>query len=397
MLKIFGVLLGIILFSPLPGMANFQNIAPQPTAPQSTVRFLTLNVMQDSLNPAFPRDTRFSSVVSLINSMATQGKSIHGLLLQELSGGIYDNPPTTDSGADLAGKLAAAGFPQGYYTAPMAGWLATPPSPPETYFVWKVGILSPYTFGATQSTRLDPPLENYTSRWSGYPQPPMEFDGRSNVVMAELKIPGFGKTDVYSVHVYEPTTVAEKIIQIQNLMTLVNSLDAINHPRATIIGGDMNFAQSAGIKDIYQIFLNNGFIDSYAAVNADPGYTVGSSANPLSQGGDPARIDYVFVKGKNLKITSSKVVFNGINGDFVSDHFGVLTEIRAVSMPGGVLLLCLGLLAMQDWTENLSKIKSFLASENSSAEPGRLCLFFGTTPQWRPLFSAAGRKASWCP
>ena len=348
MLKIFGVLLSIILFSPLPGEADFQNISPQPTAPQSTVRFLTLNVMQDSLNPAYSRDTRFNSIVSLASTMAAQGKSIHGFLLQELSGGINVNPPTTDTGADLAGKLAAAGLPQGYYTAPMAGWQLDnpPPNPPTTYFVWKVGILSPYTFGAHQSTRLDPPGENYTSRWTGYPIPPMEFDGRSNVVMAEFNIPGFGKTDVYSVHVYDPTTLAEKIIQIQNLMTFVNSLDAINHPRATIIGGDMNFAQSAGTKDIYQIFLNNGFIDSYAAVNADPGYTVGSSANPLSQGGDPARIDYVFVKGKNLKITSSKVVFNGINGDFVSDHFGVLTEIRAVSMPGGVLLLCLGLLAM---------------------------------------------------
>ena len=38
--------------------------------------------------------------------------------------------------------------------------------------------------------------------------------------------------------------------------------------------------------------------------------------------------------------------FEGINRDFMSDHFGVLTEIRAVSMPGGVLFLCLGLLAM---------------------------------------------------
>ena len=40
-------------------------------------------------------------------------------------------------------------------------------------------------------------------------------------------------------------------------------------------------------------------------------------------------------------------VLDRINGDFVSDHYGVLTEIRAVSsMPGGLLLLCLGLLAM---------------------------------------------------
>jgi endonuclease/exonuclease/phosphatase family metal-dependent hydrolase len=349
MFRILAVLLGVILCSPLPGKADFQNISPQPTAPQSTVRFLTLNVMENSLNPAYSRDTRFNSIVSLGSSMAAQGKPITGFLLQELSGGIQGNgtdPPTTDSGADFARKFAAAGFPQGYYTAPMAGWQTD--NPPTTYFVWKVGILSPYTFQATQATKLDPPGENYTSRWTGYPQPPMEFAGRSNVVMAEFNIPGFGKTDVYSVHVYDPTTIAEKNTQIQNLMSFVNSLDAINHPRATIIGGDMNFALSSSTQGIYQLFLNNGFIDSYPAVNADPGNTfVGNPPDPLGPPNtDPARIDYLFVRGTNLQITSSEVVFDGVNGAFVSDHFGVLTEISAVPIPGSLLLLGLGLLAM---------------------------------------------------
>ena len=348
MLRILAVLLGIILFSPLPAKADFQNISPQPTAPQSTVRFLTLNVMENSLNQAYSRDTRFNSIVSLASTMAAQGKPITGFLLQELSGGIIGNgtdPPTTDSGADLAAKFAAAGLPQGYYTAPMAGW-QYPPAPP--LFVWKVGILSPYTFGAHQSTRLDPPGENYTSLWPGYPVPPTEIDGRSNVVMAEFNIPGFGKTDVYSVHIYDPATLDQKKIQIQNLMSFVNSLDAINHPRATIIGGDMNFALSLDTADIYQLFLNNGFIDSYPAVNADPGNTfVGNPPDPLGPPAtDPSRIDYLFVRGTDLRITSSEVVFNGSNGDYVSDHFGVLTEISSVPIPGSLLLLGLGLLAM---------------------------------------------------
>ena len=35
----------------------------------------------------------------------------------------------------------------------------------------------------------------------------------------------------------------------------------------------MNFAVSPDTQSIYQIFLNNGFIDSYPAVNHNPGYT----------------------------------------------------------------------------------------------------------------------------
>lgn len=328
MVSLVALILGIVLVIPGPGLANFENPADPLTGSQSTIRFLTLNVMQLGVTQdgsVVPRADRFANIVNYLDTQPP----VHALALQELSGGTFDVPSTTiDSGADLAGML---GGKYGYYTESSFGY--------APFFNLKVGVMPRYIMTFTDSRKLDPPGENY-STWPGYP--PSEFDGRANAVMCGLDIPGFGLVNLYSVHVYD-TTLEQKEIQINNLLTFIQDVDQAHPARASIVGGDMNFSPAASA---YSIFITNGFTDSYAAVNADPGYTYGVAGDPYATSDTPTRIDFIFVKGDDIQITTSQVVFDGVNGAFVSDHFGVLTEIRAVPVPASLLLLGSALIAL---------------------------------------------------
>ena len=52
---------------------------------------------------------------------------------------------------------------------------------------------------------------------------------------------------------------------------------------------------------------------------------------------NPIRIDFIFIRGKGVRVKASKVVFNGTETDFVSDHSAVLTEItRNVDRASGI-------------------------------------------------------------
>jgi len=326
-LGIISLMIVLLVLFPVSGKTSYYNIDPQPSESQNSLTILTLNVMQYA--PNVPRDTRFQGIADFLRN-----KNVQGLSLQELSGGPYDTPPTTiDSGIDLAQKLAQQGQYYGYYTRDSYGY------PP--YFSFKVGVMPKYTMLFTNVTKLDPPGQD----WSD-PPGPSDFDGRSNVVMCGLYIPGIGRVNFYSTHVYPTAILSRQQTQIENLIQFIHQVDQSNPARVTIVGGDMNFAVSPATQSIYQLFLKDGFLDSYAAVNLDPGYTFGLPDNPFTDPSvtSPSRIDYLFVKGDNLQIARSEVVFNGLNGAFVSDHCGVLTEINVVPLPANSVLLGSGLL-----------------------------------------------------
>ena len=132
------------------------------------------------------------------------------------------NPPDTqDSGADLANMLAAAGMPYGYYTED--SWYEYYFFP-QYYVYFKVGILPKYKMLVTAATSIGTPTD-------GNP-----LDTRKNVVMGAFDMPGFGRINLYSVHVYTPS--AEGVAtQIDNLMQFVDQTDAQNPAVASIVGG----------------------------------------------------------------------------------------------------------------------------------------------------------------
>jgi endonuclease/exonuclease/phosphatase family metal-dependent hydrolase len=311
-----GLFLLILCLVPILVLADYQNLTEQPQEPQASIKILTLNVMQRASEA---RAARFQRIVDFLAATP-----VHLLALQELSGGSYDTPPTEDSGADLAKMLATAGLQYGYYTE--ANW-GYPP-----YLVFKVGILPRYIMTATAAGCTGTPTD----------LPGPDFPERKNVVMAAVDIPGFGKVTLYSVHIYSPS--AEGIDpQIDNLMAFANQVDGQNPAVASLVAGDMNFSVN-GVPTAYQKFIDNGFIDSYAAANGftDPkdccseaqiaGCTAGVPGNPFTTNDSPSRIDFIFIRGKGIRVKQSKVVFNGVNEDFVSDHCAVLTEITRASM-----------------------------------------------------------------
>jgi endonuclease/exonuclease/phosphatase family metal-dependent hydrolase len=317
--SLVALILGIMLLVPVPGLANFANPTDPLTGSQPTIRILTLNVMQNS--PGVDRDVRFTGIANYL-----QTHQVHALALQELSGGLLDTPPTNDSGADLAAKL---GGEYGYYTESAFGYSYLG----KDYLLFKVGVMPRYPMEYHSAAKLDPPGENYSN------PPYSEFNGRANAVACGLHIPGFGRVNLISTHIYSDTTLAQKEIQVTNLLKFANDVASAHPARATIVAGDMNFALSPDTQGIYDIFLKNGFIDSYRKVNSDAGSTYGVAGDPYTTPGTPVRIDFIFVKGNGLQIVSSQVVFDGVNGDYVSDHLGVLTEIRVRSTPPFMLLL----------------------------------------------------------
>ena len=66
MTSLVALILGIMLLVPVPGLANVDNLTVQPTAAQSTIRILTLNVMQNS--PDVERDVRFTGIVNYLKT-----------------------------------------------------------------------------------------------------------------------------------------------------------------------------------------------------------------------------------------------------------------------------------------------------------------------------------------
>jgi maltose 6'-phosphate phosphatase len=177
--------------------------------------------------------------------------------------------------------------------------------------------------------------------------------------MSRMKIPSFGKINVYNTHLCafcDP--IEERLKQAEVLMDFIRDVEGFIwwDKNPVILGGDfntnLNNPEDVFVYDLItqEDFINNEeFIDSYAAAGecsnaltlsccqdyGDPGCTFAVSRdnpyaiNPFTgEPGLPKRIDYIFVLG--LEILDSVVVFrSGTEDDpWVSDHSGVLTRIK---------------------------------------------------------------------
>ncbi len=106
--------------------------------------------------------------------------------------------------------------------------------------------------------------------------------------------------------------------------------------RATdaVLVGDMNFAADAAAETAA---LDPSFVDVWPATRGDdPGYTVDSVANPMRadlRGVSRRRIDRVFLRARGWRARSIELVGTEPIDDadtFVSDHFGLVTELDPV-------------------------------------------------------------------
>lgn len=102
-------------------------------------------------------------------------------------------------------------------------------------------------------------------------------------------------------------------------------LSSINKDRLAFYMGDFN--NNAFIRDEgYDYLINNGLFDIYTlAADKDSGITVQGKIDGWDLNKHDLRIDLILAN-REVKVKTSKVIFNGENKPVVSDHFGVEAE-----------------------------------------------------------------------
>lgn len=77
----------------------------------------------------------------------------------------------------------------------------------------------------------------------------------------------------------------------------------------------------------YDCISSSGWIDTYSiAKEKDDGFTVTKKIDGWNDSTEQMRIDYIW-SSRVVPIKSSRVIFNDINGDVISDHFGVIVTV----------------------------------------------------------------------
>lgn len=107
----------------------------------------------------------------------------------------------------------------------------------------------------------------------------------------------------------------------------VDKLNAkVNPERLSLIMGDFN--NNANLVDKgYDYMISKGWLDTYtAASQKDQGITIEGKIDGWEKNKEDLRIDLIFTN-KPVEVKTSKVMFNGIDTQIVSDHYGVAIEI----------------------------------------------------------------------
>ena len=99
-------------------------------------------------------------------------------------------------------------------------------------------------------------------------------------------------------------------------------LEALHSKKGVWLMGDFNITPSS---QGYEL-VTKKYHDTYMlAKEVDNGITVHGGIDGWENDASKKRIDYIFTD-KSVEIKSSSTVFNGKDGEIISDHFGVLVE-----------------------------------------------------------------------
>lgn len=126
--------------------------------------------------------------------------------------------------------------------------------------------------------------------------------------------------DLYSCHVGWWNDDEEPFKnQVDNIMKRVND-------NTTFLMGDFNnnaFTRDEG----YDYLIEKGLKDLYLlSEEKDSGVTVKGKIAGWDENEEKLRLDLMLCN-KNIKVKSVKVIFDGINKDIISDHYGVESDI----------------------------------------------------------------------
>ncbi len=336
--KFLALILMMGLVFTTSGGSFSQNAAPN----KISFKILTINLLFSEIKDRTLRLTRIADYVqSTYGSSSTTPVDV--LLLQEVVGGSLVG--TNNSAEDLQTLLANRGLT--YYLD-----FQLEESFPGL-FTQGIAILSRYPRVASQFTVLAD-VETVTFLGLTVTLPRI-------CLMNGIDIPGYGRINVYNTHLCSECDASGRAQQINTLLGFIQGVEQSFPPGDQIVlGGDFNLdLYDPTERPNYQTILNNGFIDTYNAIHhvgftcCDPNSggaccTYALPGNPYAfdpttgQIELPARLDYIFMRGKGMTVLNSEVVFN--NGVWVSDHSGVVSEIEL--RQGGALTGALDLLLL---------------------------------------------------
>lgn len=295
---------------------------------------LTINLLFSEIED---REIRLARIVDFIKNQEKNADPVDIILLQEVVGGPLSG--TMNSALDLKNLLAIEGM--------------------EYNLRYRLanGIPGILTVGNTILSRckiiftISKTLPFVTEEpFNGF-----EIPLRRKVMMSRIKIPGFGKINVYNTHLCAFCDPEERFGQTEVLLDFIETVEKfIWGKNPIILGGDFNTDLEVEVPDeldAYKLITEDcEFIDTYALVGicqidttdlapscckdyGHPGCTYAVlpenkyAINPFTgDPGDPMRIDYIFIKGGHIVTKESTVVFN-TDSNWVSDHSGVLTKI----------------------------------------------------------------------
>jgi len=297
------------------------------TRSQKEIKVLTINLLFSEIEE---RDLRLNRIAQFIAD-----QKIDLILLQEVVGGTLAG--TLNSALDLQRKLECFYGLDYHLSYRLANGL------PGILTVGNA-ILSKYDILYTVAKILPFEVE---IQFRGY-----DIPLKRRAMMSRIRIPGYGKINVYNTHLCancDPAARLEQAEVLRNFILTWEKFNWFNDP--VILGGDFNTDLNVvEEKPVYELIMNLGFVDSYAQANdcsfcCQSGNLCGctylgwSPYQPLPLAGPvegPKRIDYIFVKNR-CQVVKSIVVFNGQEEDclgswpydwsWVSDHSGVLTTL----------------------------------------------------------------------
>jgi maltose 6'-phosphate phosphatase len=288
---------------------------------------LTINLLFSEVEN---REDRLTIIADFMEEQEREGEPIDFVLLQEVVEGPLSG--TGNSALDLKNLLAerGLGYNLRYRLANGIPGILTV----GNAILSRCKII--FTISKTLPFVTEEPFEGF------------EIPLRRKVMMSRVKIPGFGKINVYNTHLCAfCAPIAERLKQAKVLMDFIEDVEDFIwwDKNPVILGGDFNAnLNNLGEIFVYALITNKGFVDTYATHNdcfsccieeeeRFAGCTWGVPGNPYAfnpstwQREEAKRIDYIFIRGKRIRTQDSFVVFNS-HPDWVSDHSGVLTRIR---------------------------------------------------------------------
>jgi endonuclease/exonuclease/phosphatase family metal-dependent hydrolase len=167
------------------------------------------------------------------------------------------------------------------------------------------------------------------------------FDCFANkgALYARIQVPGAGPVSVFNTHLNANGYEAARVSQAAHLLRFVQ---AYARGLPTVVGGDFNgdgqsLFQKAWRKTGQALFLRDAhadYVDAHPAVSASvrEAFTADPVHNPfLGHDETRRRLDHLYMmQGKALDYG---LLFDGVHGEVLSDHFGVRATLDLTTAP----------------------------------------------------------------